>query len=122
MTLPKTGRKLGRRSNKEALEILKQWKCQNKIDSNLVFSNKDGEQFITLKKGWKKILKAAAIENFRWHDLRHHFASRLVMAGVNLNTVRELLGHSSYAMTLRYAHLSEEHKAEAVGLLCNFKG
>jgi len=103
--------------NREALEVLKNWELQRKPDSNLVFSNKDGKPFITLKKGWSKILKSADIKDFRWHDLRHHFASRLVMAGVNLNTVRELLGHSSYAMTLRYAHLSAGHKAEAVALL-----
>jgi len=103
--------------NKEATGILKQWRCQKMSNSTLVFPNKDGKPFNTLKKGWSNTLKAAEIENFRWHDMRHHFASRLVMAGVNLNTVRELLGHSSYAMTLRYAHLSAGHKAEAVELL-----
>jgi len=103
--------------NKEALDILEKWRLQRNSNSKLVFSNKDGTQFTTLKKGWAGILKAADVQDFRWHDLRHHFASRLVMAGVNLNTVRELLGHSSYAMTLRYAHLSDGHKAEAVELL-----
>jgi integrase len=72
---------------------------------------------VAIKKGWAAVLKAAKITSFRFHDLRHTFASKLVMAGVDLNTVRELLGHKSIAMTLRYAHLAPEHKAAAVETL-----
>jgi site-specific recombinase XerD len=63
------------------------------------------------------VLKDAKIEKFRWHDMRHDFASKLVMNGVPLNTVRDLCGHADLGTTLRYAHLAPEHKAEAVAQL-----
>jgi len=56
----------------------------------------------------------AKIRDFSWHCLRHTFASRLVMAGVDLRTVQELLGHKSIAMTVRYSHLSPAHTLAAV--------
>ena len=64
-----------------------------------------------------KLVKQAGIKDFRFHDLRHTFASRLVMAGVNLKTIQELLGHKDYKMSLRYSHLSPEIKKQAVKIL-----
>jgi integrase len=54
------------------------------------------------------------IRNFTWHSLRHTFASRLVMGGVDLRTVQELMGHRTITTTMRYAHLAPAHQAEAV--------
>jgi hypothetical protein len=70
-----------------------------------------------LRTSWAKLLKRAGITRFRWHDLRYHFASRLVQRGVPLNTVRDLLGHSTVQMSLRYAHLAPDQRREAVAKL-----
>lgn len=102
--------------NDEALAVLHSW-LELAADSDYVFPNPDGRPFDNVRKSWQAVLEDAGIQDFRWHDLRHHFASKLVMAGVDLNTVRELLGHSDIQMTLRYAHLAPEHKAEAVSRL-----
>lgn len=102
--------------NAEALDTLKNWRDQT-AGKGLVFPGKEGKPMGSIKTAWGKLLDDAGIDGFRWHDLRHHFASRLVMAGVDLNTVRELLGHSDLKMTLRYAHLAPEHKAAAVAKL-----
>ena len=61
--------------------------------------------------------KRAGLENVRIYDLRHTFASHLCMKGVDIMTVKELLGHSSLEMTQRYSHLTDRHKAEAVARL-----
>jgi integrase len=67
-------------------------------------------------------LRRAGIENFTFHDLRHTFASHLVMRGASLKEVQELLGHKTMTMTLRYTHLAEENKKRAVGLLNGLTG
>ena len=72
---------------------------------------------VTVYDAFKKACRAAEIEDFRFHDLRHTFASHLVMAGVDLVTVKELLGHKTIDMTNRYTHLAQEHKAQAVAKL-----
>lgn len=102
-----------------ALETLKNWRGQQE-DAALsarLFTNSKGERFDNTNKAWRSLLNDAGIAQFRWHDMRHDFASKLVMNGVPLNTVRELCGHTDMNTTLRYAHLAPEHKAEAVAVL-----
>jgi site-specific recombinase XerD len=68
----------------------------------------------TPRRWFEPVVKAAKLSDFTWHCLRHTFASRLVMAGVDLRTVQELMGHKTIAMTVRYAHLAPKHTLAAV--------
>jgi integrase len=102
--------------NDEAFAVLQKWYEQRK-KSELVFPSHDGDRMDNISTSWARLMKDAKIENFRFHDCRHDFASKLVMAGVDLNTVRELLGHSDIKMTLRYAHLAPAKLAAAVAKL-----
>lgn len=103
----------------EAMQTLRQWHKQTgQPRAGLVFpSPVTGGEMENITKAWNAVVKDAGIENFRFHDLRHTFASRLVMAGVPLNTVRELMTHSDIKMTLVYAHLSPSHKEDAINLV-----
>ena len=100
-----------------ALETLSAWKKQATNTTGRVFPADDGGRLDNVRNSWKSLLEMAEITSFRWHDMRHDFASKLVMNGVPLNTVRELCGHSDLNTTLRYAHLAPDHKADAVALL-----
>ena len=79
-----------------------------------VFCKSDGTRFKEIRTAFNNAVQRAEVEDFRFHDLRHTFASHLVMNGTDLMTVKELLGHRTINMTLRYAHLSPEHKRKAV--------
>ncbi len=69
--------------------------------------------------GFEAALDQAGIRDFRFHDLRHTFASELVMKGADIKTISELLGHSTTRMTERYSHLSASHKGLAINLLAS---
>lgn len=102
--------------NAEAVDVLTRWRGDS-ADKGLVFANADGSRIGSVKTAWLALLTEAEINNFRWHDLRHSFASKLVQRGVDLVVVRDLLGHGDFALTLRYAHLNPNQKAEAVARL-----
>jgi len=102
--------------NTTAVDILKRWGQQDDQEG-LVFPGPAGVQMNSVKTAWGKLMKDAGIKDFRFHDLRHDFASRLVMNGVDLYRVKELLGHGSIEITQRYAHLAPHTLAEAVEVL-----
>ena len=84
-------------------------------DGNYVFANSTtGKPITSLKKAHLAAIKRSKVERFRLYDLRHTFASRMAAAGVDLITLRDLLGHTSLAMTMRYAHGNEQNRRDAI--------
>lgn len=78
---------------------------------------KIGAPLTEIKRSWLSVLKRAQIMNFRWHDLRHDFASQLVMNGVPLEQVQKLMTHETISMTLRYAHFAQNILQDAANKL-----
>jgi integrase len=79
-----------------------------------VFVNIHGERLKGYKHWFEPAARTAGIRNFTWYCLRHTFASRLVMQGIDIRTVAELMGHKAIQMTMRYAHLAPAHNLAAV--------
>jgi integrase len=96
----------------EAVELLKS--IPRHPSSNYVFCKGDGKPYKDIYSGFRLALKRAGIEECTIHTLRHTVGSHLVMNGVDLATVKELLGHRDIQTTLRYAHLAQDHKREAI--------
>jgi len=115
LNLTKNGSSRYVRLNTVALAALAQLKRrQDRLGypaDSRIFSIKDPSEW------FDAAVERAGIEDVTWHTLRHTFASRLVMRGVNLRTVQVLMGHKSIIMTARFAHLAPSHKRAAVELI-----
>jgi integrase len=105
--------------NSIALDALEQLRGEaKKPGPTPVFPSLRGSETLQGSRGWfPTALEEAKIEGYSWHCNRHTFASRLVMAGVDLRTVAELLGHRTLQMVMRYSHLAPAHQASAVDRL-----
>ena len=101
--------------NDQLIEVL--GKHPRRLDSSYVFARKGGEKFRKMRTSFENAVKRAGIPHVRFHDLRHTFASHLVMGGVDIRTVQELLGHKDIRVTMRYAHLAPDHMKCAVMVL-----
>lgn len=107
---PKGGKTTTIPVSKEALQVLRELP----VESEYVFPGKNGNMRTDFKGPWQRIKKAAGLpENFRFHDLRHHFASTLVSSGIPIEIVSKLLTHKDLKTTQRYAHLSPDALKQA---------
>jgi len=96
---------------REALKSIKR-------EGDFVFCNpKTGNRFRDFYRSWKSAREDAGIPDLRFHDLRHSAATLMVMGGIDLVTVKDILGHSNIQMTVKYAHPTPENRRRAVNVL-----
>ncbi|MCP4204729.1 MAG: site-specific integrase [bacterium] len=96
-----------------AFDVLRDLRKVRRLDTDLVFANQKGKASFP-RNAWEAALKAAEIEDFRFHDLRHSAASPLALSGATLAEIAEVLGHKTLAMVKRYSHLTEQHTSKVV--------
>jgi integrase len=107
--------------NEDLDALFKRIRKRQEFKSEYVFIY-EGRRIEELKNGINAALKRANIEDFTFHDLRHTFASHFVMRGGSLKALQEILGHTSLTMTMKYAHLAQEHKRAEINLLNGLTG
>ncbi len=102
------------------------WSVQGQINpipvaraEGVYFWDADGKRYTAMQvqRAFKDALSKAEIEDFRFHDLRHCFASWNRQAGIDLDTLADLMGHKDTRMTRRYAHIGPQHLATAISQL-----
>jgi integrase len=98
-----------------ARELLKELSRVRRLDTDLLFPGRNPQKPVFIRTPWLEAVKAAGIEDFKFHDLRHSAASYMLMSGASLGEIAELLGHKTLQMVKRYSHLSESHAAGVVG-------
>jgi integrase len=105
--------------NEDLAELFREIRHRNQLRSEFVFCDKEGQHVKSkgVSSSFNSSIRKAGIEDFVFRDLRHTFASHFIMRGGSLKELQEILGHKTMTMTLRYAHLSKEHKKKAVSLL-----
>ena len=105
--------------NKIALDVLNQRSTVKSLKNDFVFFNSSGDKINSnvLRTAFYSVLKEVGIDDFRLHDLRHTFATRLAQAGVDLYKISKLLGHEDIKMTQRYAHHCPDSLRDGVEIL-----
>jgi integrase len=121
IVIPKTknGDPIGIPMNQTVVKTLQDRQRIRYLRSPYIFCDSSGNPYSPFKvsMAFRRACKKAGIENLRFHDLRHDFASSLVQSGVAIQIVKELLGHRDLRMTVRYCHLLPENLREAVNVI-----
>jgi len=102
--------------NQDMVDLLKQLRKLNK-DEEYVFLSKQKKPLRSIRTPFENALKKSELKDFRFHDLRHTFASHYVMNGGNLISLKEILGHSTLKVVERYSHLASAYKSKMINNL-----
>lgn len=125
LTKTKTGEARQIPINSDLMALFEEIRAERKrqgLISPYVFCDSQGNRFYSVARSFHTALKRAKIEDFRFHDLRHTFASHYLMRGGTLSNLQKILGHKEIKMTTRYTHLSKEFARKEIELLNGLTG